>query len=31
MLVSWYTEFVHVHVFVGIHETMKNNQEDLKH
>jgi len=29
MLGSWYPEF-HIHVFVGIHETIKNNQEDLK-
>jgi len=28
MLGSWYPEFVHIHVFVGIHETIKNNQED---
>jgi len=27
----WYHEFVHIHVFVGIHETIKSNQEDLKH
>jgi len=25
---SWYAEFVHIHVFMGIHETI-NNQEDL--
>jgi len=31
MLGSWYPEFVHIHVIVGIHETIKNNQEDLKH
>jgi len=31
MLVSWYPEFVHPHDFVEIHETRKNNQEDLKH
>jgi len=31
MLGSWYPEFVHIHVFVGIHETMKNNQENLKY
>jgi len=31
MLGSWYPEFVHIHVFVGIHETIRNNQEDLKH
>jgi len=29
MLGSWYPEFVHIHVFMGIHETI-NNQEDLK-
>jgi len=29
MLGSWYSELVHIHVFVGIHETIKNN-EDLK-
>jgi len=28
---SWYPEFVHIHVFVGIHETKNNNQEDSKH
>jgi len=31
MLGSWYPEFVHIHVFMGIHETMNNNLEDLKH
>ena len=31
MLGSWYPEFVHIHVFVGIHETINNNQEDSKH
>jgi len=31
MLGSWHPEFVHIHVFVGTHETIKNNQEDLKH
>jgi len=31
MFGSWYPEFVHIHVCVGIHETIKNNQEDLKH
>jgi len=31
MLGSWYPEFVHIHVFVGIHETKNNNQEDSKH
>jgi len=25
---SWYPEFVHIHVFMGIHETI-NNQKDL--
>jgi len=31
MLGNWFPEFVHIHVSVGIHETIKNNQEDLKH
>ena len=31
MLGSWYPEFVHIHVFMGIHENINNNQEDLKH
>jgi len=31
MLGIWFPEFVHIHVFVGTHETIKNNQEDLKH
>jgi len=31
MLAGWYPEFVHIHVFVGIHETIENNQEDSKH
>ena len=31
MLGSWYPEFVHIHVFMGIHEAIENNQEDLKH
>jgi len=31
MLGSWYPEFVHILVFVGIHETIESNQEDLKH
>ena len=31
MLCSWYPDFVHIRIFVGIHETIKNNQEDLKH
>jgi len=31
MLDSWYPEYVHIHhVFVGIRETIKNNQEDSK-
>jgi len=30
MLGSWYPKFVHVRVFVGIHEIINNNQEDLK-
>jgi len=30
MLGGWYPEFVHFHVFMGIHETINNNQ-DLKH
>jgi len=31
MLGSWYPEFVHIHVFMGTHEAIENNQEDLKH
>jgi len=31
MLSSWYPEYVHIRVFMGIHETMNNSQEDLKH
>ena len=31
MLNICYPEFGHIHVFVGIHETIKNNQEYLKH
>jgi len=31
MLGSWYPEFVRIHAFVGIPETTKNNQQDLKH
>jgi len=31
MLGSWYPEFVHIHVSVGIHKTKNNNQEDPKH
>jgi len=30
MLGSWYPEFVYIHVFMGIHETINNNQ-DLKY
>jgi len=30
MLDSWCPEFVHIHVSMGIHETINNNQEDLK-
>jgi len=28
MLGSWYPEFVHIHVFMGILETTNNNQEE---
>jgi len=31
LLGSWYPEFFHIHVFVGIYETITNGQEDLKH
>ena len=31
MLGSWYPEFVHIDVFMEIHETINNNQEYLKH
>jgi len=31
MLGSWYPEFVYIHVFMGIYETINNNQEDLKY
>jgi len=31
MLGSWNPEFVHIHVFMGIHEATNKNQEDLKH
>ena len=31
MLGSWSTEFVHIHVFKGMHETINNNQEVSKH
>jgi len=30
MLGSWNPEFVRIHVFIGIHETINNNQ-DLKY
>jgi len=30
VLGSWYPEFVHIHVFMGIHGTI-NNQEESKH
>jgi len=30
MFGSWYHQFVHIHVFMGIHETINNNQEGLK-
>jgi len=29
MLDSWYPEFVHVHVFVGIHETIKKTTKKI--
>jgi len=31
MLGTWYPEFVHIHVFMGVHETMNSNHEGLKH
>jgi len=31
MFAGWYHQFVHIHVFMGVHETINNNQEDLKH
>jgi len=31
MLGSWYPEFVHVYVFMRIHEILNNNQENLNH
>jgi len=31
MFGGWYPEFVHVHVFMGVHEITNNNHEDLKH
>jgi len=30
MLGSCYPGFVHIHVFMGVHETINNDQEDLK-
>ena len=30
IFVRWYREFVHIYAFMGIHETINNNQEDLK-
>jgi len=31
MLGGWYPEFVYIHVFVGILETINNNQEDINY
>jgi len=31
MFGSWCPEFVYIPVFMGIHETINNNQEYLKH
>jgi len=31
MLGSRYPEFVYIHVFMGVHQTINNKQEDLKH
>jgi len=31
MLGSWYPEFVHNHVFMGIHGNINNNHEDSKY
>jgi len=31
MLGSWYPEFVYIHDFMGIHETINNNKEDIKY
>jgi len=31
MLGCWYPEFVHIHIFMRIDETINNNQEDLRH
>jgi len=31
MFGSWYHPFVDIHDFIGIHESINNNQEDLKH
>jgi len=30
MLDNWYPEFVHIHVFVGIHEAMKKQPRIFK-
>jgi len=30
MLGSWDPEFVHMHVFMGMHETINSNREKLK-
>jgi len=29
MLDSWYPEIVHIHVFVGIHETIKKTTKNI--
>ena len=29
MLDSWYPEIVHIHVFVGIHETIKKKIQNI--
>jgi len=29
MLGGWYSEFVHIHVFMGVHETTNNNQSTI--
>jgi len=31
MLGSWHPQFVHIRVFMRIHENKNNNVEDLKH
>jgi len=30
MFVSWYPEFVHIHVVMGIHETIKKQPKRFK-